>query len=219
MIREGVIRVAPVTGDDVLVAAEMCERLLEPHLGADWGVPVPDLDFTISSVVAHAACACLWYSIDLWSGRADAAFEVRVQPDAEHERLLTSLTAAARGLAAGVDAAPPDTRGYHPFGSPDPAGFAAMACDELLVHGDDAARGLRTAFSPDPELAAGVLSRLYPWHAGEPGEDPWRLLLWANGRIDLPGRPHQERWRWHGAPLAEWDGTAPDATLPDATAP
>jgi hypothetical protein len=93
------------------------------------------------------------------------------------------------------------------MGSPDPSGFAAMACDELLVHADDAARGLGLAFRPDADLAARVLARLFPWHIA--GDDPWRTLLWANGRIDLPGQPTQKGWRWHCAPLAEWDGAPP----------
>lgn len=84
-----------------------------------------------------------------------------------------------------------------------------MACDELLVHGDDAARGLGVSFSTDRRLAAGVLSRVFPWHALSPGEDPWEVLLWANGRRDLPGRDHQDRWRWHTQPLSEWDGATP----------
>jgi uncharacterized protein (TIGR03083 family) len=201
--------VTPVTGDDVRAAAEACERMLEPELEADWSVPVPGLELTVASVVAHVACVALWYSVDMWGGRADAAFELKVLADAPAERLLTSLTAAARALAAGVDAAPPDTRGFHPFGSPDPEGFAAMGCDELLVHGDDAARGLGVAFDPDRQLASGVLARLFPWHAVGAAEDPWAVLLWANGRLDLPGRQHQERWRWHGPPLAEWDGASP----------
>lgn len=205
-----VTRVAHVTGDDVLAAAETCERMLEPHLGADWDATVPGLDFTVSTVVGHAARACLWYAVCIWSGHAKSAFKVQVVPDTANERLLTSLTSAARTLAAGIDAAPADTRGYHLFGSPDPDGFAAMACDELLVHGDDAARALHAPFAPDPELAAAVLARLFPWQERKAGEDPWKQLLWANGRIDLAGRPHQERWRWHCEPLADWDGTTPD---------
>ena len=70
--------VATVTGDDVRAAAELCERLLEPTLGADWSVPVPGLEFTVASVVAHAAEVPLWYSVDMWSGRESAAFEVKV---------------------------------------------------------------------------------------------------------------------------------------------
>jgi hypothetical protein len=82
-----------------------------------------------------------------------------------------------------------------------------MACDELLVHTDDAARGLGRRFSPEPALAARTLARLFPWH--ESGGDPWQTLLWANGRVDLPGRPNQEGWQWHCAPLAEWNGKPP----------
>ncbi len=198
-----------MTGDDVLAAAELCRLALEPALPADWDVPVPGLDFTVASVVAHAAEAPLWYSVDMWSGAENAAFDVKVLADAANERLLTSLLAAARALAAGVDAAPAGTRGFHPFGSPDPDGFAAMGCDELLVHGDDAARGLAVEFTPDPRLAAAVLARLFPWHTVGPDDDPWEVLLWANGRTERAGRPHQERWRWQCAPLSEWDSTGP----------
>ena len=133
--------------------------------------------------------ALLWYSVDLWSGLENAAFEVQVLPDAPNDRLLTSLTAASRALAAGIDATPADTRGFHPFGSPDAAGFAAMACDELLVHGDDAARGLHVAFSPDRSLAAGCCAASSPGTTRDPDDDPWEVLLWANGRRDLRGRP------------------------------
>ena len=84
-----------------------------------------------------------------------------------------------------------------------------MACDELLVTGNDAARGLGVAFAPDGRLAADVLTRLFPWHAQEVDDDPWQLLLWANGRMELPGRVRQSVWRWHCAPLSEWDGVAP----------
>jgi hypothetical protein len=87
-----------------------------------------------------------------------------------------------------------------------------MACDEMLIHTDDAARGLGLAFTPGGELAGRVLARLFPWH--DPGpEDQWQLLRWANGRTDLPGRPSQQGWRWHCAPLPDWDGRPP-VTLP-----
>ena len=104
---------------------------------------------------------------------------------------------------------PPGRGGFHPFGSPDPSGFAAMACDELLVHGDDAARGLGVSFTPEDRLAADVLARLFPWHAVGPDDDPWQMLLWANGRIELPGSvaPAQVALALC-ATLSEWDGTA-----------
>jgi uncharacterized protein (TIGR03083 family) len=197
-----------VTGDDVLAAAEQITALFAPVVGEDWSVPVPGLDFSVASALAHAANAALWYSADMWSGREDnAAFDVTVLVDAPNEKILTSIEVGARVLACAVDAAPDDLRGFHPFGSPDPSGFAAMACDELLVHGADAATGLGRTFRGDERLAAEVLARLYPWHTVD--GDPWDTLLWANGRAELPGRPFQSRWRWHCEPLSEWEGLQP----------
>jgi hypothetical protein len=92
-------------------------------------------------------------------------------------------------------------------GVADPSGFTAMACDEMLIHTDDAARGLDRTFSPPAELTEPVLRRLFPWV--DVGPDPWAQLRWANGRIPFDGRPRLERWRWHCAPLHEWDGTMP----------
>jgi hypothetical protein len=198
-----------VRSADVLQAAEACGELLRPAVNASWEVRVPGLEMTVAQVVAHAANGPPWYALDLWSGPGDdAAFEVSVKPDAGNAAILLSVSIAARVCAASLDAAPGEIRGFYPAGSPDPSGFAAMACDELLVHADDAARGLGLEFRPDSALSARVLARLFPWH--EVGADPWRTLLWANGRIDLPGRPRQWGWHWRCAPLAEWDGRQPD---------
>ena len=130
-----------------------------------------------------------------------------MRDDAANEQLVVSLLSAAHTYAASVDAAPPHLRGFHPYGAPDAEGFAAMACDELLIHGYDAACGLGLKFAPDTNLAARVLARLFPWHAE--GLEPWRTLLWANGRIELPGQPRQTDWRWHSAPLTERDTRTP----------
>ncbi|MBK1786816.1 hypothetical protein [Prauserella cavernicola] len=107
-------------------------------------------------------------------------------------------------LLAQVDSG---TRGWHPWGNADASGFAAMACDELLVHTDDVARGLGVPFAPRLELVDATLRRLFPW--APEGQDPWQTLLWANGRAALPGHPRLEKWRWHCAPLSEWDGHTP----------
>ncbi len=90
----------------------------------------------------------------------------------------------------------------------DPSGFAAMGCDELLVHGWDATEGLGVDLTPDERITARVLHRLFPWVSHEP--DPWTALLWANGRVDLPSKPRPTDWRWHCAPLDQWDGSIPD---------
>jgi hypothetical protein len=110
-------------------------------------------------------------------------------------------------LARVIDGSPPGARGWHPHGLADASGFAAMACDELLVHTDDSARGLGVPFAPPTPLVRATLERLFPWAPA--GADPWPALLWSNGRVALPGHPRQARWRWHCAPLEEWDGVNP----------
>ncbi len=200
-----------VEAEDVLAAAAVCLDLLESVRDADWSSPVPGLDFTVAGVVAHAANGPLWYAFDLWSGPSDdAALDLKVRTDATNAALLASMRSAAQVCAASIAAAPADLRGFHPAGAADRTGFAAMACDELLVHTDDAARGLGLRLEPDPDLAGRVLARLFPWH--QPGPDPWQTLLWANGRVDIPGRLRQAGWKWHCAPLADWDGRPPRGT-------
>src|ERR1700691_1595944 len=154
-----------MTGDDVLAAEAECCRFLLQHVEADWSGAVPGLDHTVASVVAHAANGPLWYALDLWGGPGDdAAFDLKVRTDAANAALVVSLSSAARVCAASVDAAPAGIRGFHPAGAPDAAGFAAMACDELLIHTDDAARGLGLRFAPDPALAGKGLARLFSLH-------------------------------------------------------
>lgn len=197
-------------GADVLTAAASVMDVLQPAVDRDWSLSVPELDFTVASAIAHAASGLLWYAVDVWEGPTDeAAYEVSVRADAENNRLLNSLRAAAAVCAASIDAAPPTTRGFHPAGAADPEGFSAMACDEVLVHGDDAARGLGLPFAPDGDLAERVLLRLFPWHTKDRPEDPWTALLWANGRVTPADRVRQEGWQWHCAPLSEWDGAVP----------
>ncbi len=190
-----------MNGDDVRQALAVCTAALRPHLDADWSVPVPGLDFTVSSVLAHVTIGPLWYALDLWAGPADSAhFELGYADDAPPLGLLAGLTQSAQVCAAAIDAAPPDLRGFHPSGSPDRTGFAAMACAELLIHTDDALRGLSTRLTAPDSLAAAVLDRLFP---GEPpGGSPWQSLLWAHERPTRLTRPREPgKWRWHPAPL------------------
>lgn len=196
-------------GDDVRAAAGQAIAFLEPLSSQDWSVPLPDLDFTVASVIAHAANGLLWYAIDYTTGPGDdAAFDPKVLADAEPAKLLVTLHTAAALCAMAVDTLPVTQRGYHPMGTADASGFAGMGCDEILVHTRDAGTGLGADFVPDAKLAGRVLGRLFPWY--EPVPDPWTALLHANGRIELPDRPRQpKRWRWHSAPLTDWDGTVP----------
>jgi uncharacterized protein (TIGR03083 family) len=207
-------------GDDVRATAAVCRAFLTGTLGRDWTAPIPGMTWTVAEAVAHVAQGLLWYAVDLSAGpRELRTTELRVRPDSPPADLLTTIDAHAAVLAATIDAAPADARGWEPWGLPDPDGFAAVACDELLIHTDDAARGLGLAFTPPAAQAEATLRRLFPWAPadtgpggdprGDPRRDPRTTLRWANGRTDLPGRRRQTDWRWHCAPLAEWDGTNP----------
>jgi uncharacterized protein (TIGR03083 family) len=195
-------------GGQVLQAAGACQALLGAAVGRDWARKLPHLDFTVAQAVTHMAEGTLWYATDLAAGpqRLDT-MELRVPPSTAPAELVRTIGAFATVLARVIDASPPEARGWHPFGLADASGFAAMACDEFLVHTDDVARGLEVPFAPPPELARATLERLFPWAPSD--ADPWAALLWANGRNDLPGQPRQVDWRWHGAPLEEWDGRNP----------
>jgi hypothetical protein len=190
---------------DVLAAAGCMTRALAPAAGRTWSAKVPHLSWTVAETVAHAARATLWCAVDLAAGGIDLrSVLINVDGEAGPDQLLPTITAAGQLVGYVVSAVPADTRGYDPDGPADRSGFAAMCGDELLVHGWDAGQGLGVEVEPDAQLAARVLGRLFPWVTPEP--NPWSALLWANGRIALPGKPKLERWKWHVAPLAEWNG-------------
>jgi uncharacterized protein (TIGR03083 family) len=199
---------AGVDGGEVLRAAGECQAFLGAAVDQDWTRPVPGLEWTVAEVVAHVPQGLLWYATDLAAGpRELSAMDLRVRPETPPPDLVRALDSYATVLARVIDGAAPGARGWHPWGLADASGFAAMACDELLVHTGDAARGLGLRFTPSAALAGATLRRLFPWAPTD--GDPWRALLWANGRVDLPGRERQTGWRWRCAPLAEWDGTNP----------
>jgi uncharacterized protein (TIGR03083 family) len=187
---------------DVRDAAEQCARFLDAAVNADWSAPIPDMEWSVAQAVAHAAEGPLWYAFDLSAGEAEVTtMDLRVKPDSPPTQLVATLVAAARVVASVIETSPPSRRGFHPWGQADPSGYAAMACDELLIHTDDAGRGLGLTLAPDPALCARVLARLFPEAPVDVA--PWDGLRWANGRIALPGRPRQQQWRWFCAPREE----------------
>ena len=184
---------------DVRQAVAASRALLDPAADRDWTVPAGDLDLSVAEVVAHIGETLLWYATDLAAGGPElAVMDARVIADASPHELLTGLTAFAEVLTAVIEAAPPGARGYHSQGLADTSGFAAMACDEILVHTDDAAHGLGLVFEPDVHLTHRVLTRLFP--DAPRGDRSWPTLRWANGRCALADHPRRTEWRWHSAP-------------------
>jgi hypothetical protein len=198
------------SGDVRNVVAQAVEAL-RPVAGQDWHVPAGDLSWSCWETVEHVADDLFSYAGQLaaeqpptdryvpWGwrkSRPDApALTVYVDLSNGNTGLLQVFEASGGLLAAAVQVSPPQRRGFHPFGLSDASGFAAMGVVEVLVHLHDVARTLRFPWSPDPDLCARVLARLFP-HAPT-GEQPWPALLWATGRTGLPGHPRQAEWRWH----------------------
>jgi uncharacterized protein (TIGR03083 family) len=206
-----------VTPDDLLEAAAASRQALTPLIERDWSVQAGDLDWDVRRTIAHVCDALGWYAAHL-ALQTPRRLRVDFRPhaDASNDQLLDILEAAAATLAAVARAAPQDARAYHYHGMADTSGFLAMGCDETLVHGWDAVRGLGQEFAPPAGLAERVLRRLFPW--APINESPWQALLWANGRIDLPRKARlAPDWAGHCAPLDEWDGAVPrdDANPPN----
>lgn len=211
-----------MTGSAVVGAAELTSAVrasvatLAPVADRDWERRAGDLDWTCRRTLDHVVDALLLYSAHL-ARRATGRLELVRDGDrgATVAGLLDAAGSAASILAAVVAEAGPQVRAFHPAGLADPSGFAAMGCDEVLIHTDDIARGLGAAFEPPADLCAAVLGRLFPWAPA--GVDPWEGLRWANGRASLPGHERLgPDWYWHCAPLDQWDGTVARREQPPA---
>ena len=188
--------------------AEECGTFLDESVTEDWLAPIPDMTWNIAGAVAHTAQALLWYSSDLSAGPSElSSIEMKVEPESEASELIRTIRTSCKVLAGVVATTEPNARGWHPWGVADVSGFVAMACDELLIHTADAGSGLGRKFLPSPDLAEATLRRLFPWAPTD--LEPWAGLNWANGRTELRGLPRLTEWRWHCAPLSEWDGTDP----------
>jgi hypothetical protein len=195
-----------VTGDQ-LRAADAAVRELFDRV-PDGAAAVPLLGTDVTGVAAHITSCLTWYAADLVAGPVEVtAFDLVRRPDADLAEVLAQLRAGAEVLARVVDASGPAERGAHDWGLADASGFAAMGCAEMLLHSGDVAEGRGLDWRPPDALATAVRARLFPWAPAD--ADPWAALLWATGRGELPGREPVTSWRWHCAPLEEWDGTQP----------
>lgn len=197
-----------IGSEEVRRVARECARFLSTSPGDDWSHRIDGMTWTVSEAVAHISGGLLWYSNDLSAGMPELdTMDVRMKDQSSPDDLTRSLVSFANLLACVIDGAADDARGFHPAGTADRSGFAAMGCDEMLIHTDDAARGLGRSFEPSVDLARSTLRRLFPWAPSD--LDPWEGLRWANGRVELAGVGRISKWRWHCAPLTEWDGNDP----------
>lgn len=203
-----VARVAhAILPEDIILAGHYAAGVLGCAVDRDWTVRAPLVRWTIAETMQHIIAALIGYARNA-PGTEQPPALVALRQRATQTELIDALSSAAESLVRQLEGIDEQRVIPHSWGPTDRAGLTAMACDEILVHGYDASRGLIIAYDPPRPLCRRVLERLFPWAPGD--LDPFTTLLWANGRRSLPGQPRlPQRWRWHGAPLEEWDGQGP----------
>ncbi|MFJ9754505.1 GNAT family N-acetyltransferase [Streptomyces sp. NPDC101149] len=191
-------------GERVREAVAGAVGALRAGVDQDWSeVGAGHLEWSCRRTAEHVAGDLIAYAGQL-TGRAQDAyvpFEITLEDGADNEGALHVIETAGALLAAAVATTPREVRAFHPypFRSADREGFAAMGVAEVLLHTHDMAQGLGLAYEPPAELCEDVLTRIFP-HV-RPGPGPWRTLLWATGRGDLPGRAPVTRWHWSNNPV------------------
>ncbi len=152
-----------MNGNDVRATAVVCRTFLAEAPESGFAAVSPPIGIPVRKVVAHVAEVLLWYATDLAAGESPlSTMRLTVRDDATPADLIHTVETFAGVLAAVVDATPPGVRGFHDWGRPDAAGFAAIGCVELLAHTWDAAGGLGVAFVPPAELVRPVVRRVFP---------------------------------------------------------
>lgn len=192
----------PFLPDDLRAVSEACTSFLMPLAGRDWRTHTREVPASARAVLNHMANVVCWYATSLATeARGRMPWPRGDDPDSSETELVEVVAGLAATLAAVASAMAEGARAYHPSGTADRAGFLAMGSDELLIHTWDIGTAFGLEFEPPAGLAAPVLRRLFPDIPF--AESAWPALLWANGRISLPGRPRERVWRWHSAPLGE----------------
>jgi hypothetical protein len=185
----------------VVDAADEGTAVLAKGLDQDWSRLAGDTSWTCRDLLDHITLGVTGYAGLLIARPVDRNIALRTgnDPAATVGERLESITIAATLLAHTVRATGPQVRAYHPWGTSDAAGFAAMGVVEILVHTHDLVQTLGIDWSPPDGLAGPAARRLFP---EAPHDHPGSAaLLWATGRIALPGHPQRPRegWQWSGA--------------------
>ncbi|MFJ6610239.1 maleylpyruvate isomerase N-terminal domain-containing protein [Streptomyces sp. NPDC091289] len=182
--------IATATDDSLAALAEVT--------GRDWSRPAHGLDWTCRQTLDHLALGLTGYAGLLIARPTDRYITLfaSLDPQAPVRDCLDGLRIAATLAASTVRDTDPDVRAWHPWGTSDATGFAAMAITELTLHTYDITRALGVPRPPPDTAAAAVLARLFP--EAPSGRRPSDTLLWCTGRAALPGLPRRVEWQWDG---------------------
>jgi len=173
-----------------------------------WSRPAHGLSWDCRDTAAHLVDDLLSYALNLSSREVHLDEYVPllepprwqpttppnlVWPDpAKGTAAIVRCVDAAGGLLVAVTStAPPGHLGFHPAGSSDASGFAAMGIVEAAAHAWDVLTAHGLDFRLDDDLCWRVLNRLFPGSART--SDGWHDLLTATHRTDDARAPH---WRW-----------------------
>lgn len=190
-----------ITVEDLDEATAHVVAALRVAADRDWSAATGTGDMNAWATAEHLADGLMSYGAQLVARPATryVRYLASAEKDATPADLLEFVEAGAGLLSAAIRVTPPTVRAYHPSGMADPAGFAAMGCVEVLVHGVDIARGVGIELDPPRDVCARVVTRMFPEVTDI--DDPWTALLWATNRTQLPGRQSREGWSLRGAPL------------------
>lgn len=206
MASDGSIPRKVVTAQDVRASTEYVIEALK-HVPGDLWLQEPEgMEWSRHFTLRHCIEVFGFLSRLLANGESITSRTPRtpLDPGIEIQDLLNALPLWGEVLIRVSEASSSSTRGWHPWGSPDPEGYLAQACNEMLLHGHDITHGLEVEVHPSEDLCDRLLNRLYPW---APPEAPrWTTMLWVSGRGELEGQMRITSWKAHVAPLSEWDG-------------
>jgi hypothetical protein len=192
-----------VTAGELEAAISCMMSGLLPLTDRDWSVRAGSLEWDCWHTAEHIGDCLLSYAWQL-AVQPTARYVravAKAENDASPAEVLEFAITGGRVLASMVRTSPAHVRAFHPAGTADPEGFAALGCNEALLHGNDIAQAFGLSLDPPRDVCRRVLARLYPPAQVDLGDvDPWASLLWAGGRVELPGRP-PPGLRPHPAPL------------------
>jgi hypothetical protein len=176
-------------------AVDEMRAALTPATEQSWEVRAGDLEWTCRATAAHVADDLFSYASQVIAQphHGYLPIEAMIDPAASNLESLRAVVMCGRLLRLAVDAADPAARAWHPYGTSDPDGFAAMGVVEVLVHCHDIATGLGIEWRPPSQLCVPVLQRLFP--EAPPGE-PSEVLLHVTGRRALTGLDRVTHWSW-----------------------
>ena len=170
---------------------------LQPTTDFDWTQSTTDLTWSVFQTAEHIASCFIGYAGQITGqpARGWAIPDIALEPDTKPSQAVACIGAAGGILASVVRTASPGARGYHPYGTSDPDGFAAMGIVETLVHTYDIRQTAGQPWTLPARPSAFAVQRLFP---DAPDGAPADVLLWCTGRIPLGELPRRTTWRWDG---------------------